>query len=1434
MQEISLITLIGEYIEDKAIIEKLQEGHITHYTLRQEERFFDICVQFPIYVEKSVLRLAAKSIRDALQLRGARINPQFPPQAFGTACFADLVSDLREEIACTNGFLQNASFALTEDTLCITLPQGKGILEQVGSDVYLQKRIRELFGREITVRFEKGNPAKENAFTLPVEPAAPPEPAPVQAVPVKPVAVKAHPKPKKKELYADLPVTVTKYQPLFGSLVRQAIKPMDVITPEDGNVAVWGEVFSLKIITTKDGKRKIINFNMTDYTNSVPVKIFAENDEVRDLVKRLKDGIFVAVRGPLVFDSYNKDTILTAKAVTLLQVQPRQDNASEKRVELHLHTNLSAMDAMTSPKALVQRAASWGHPAVAITDHGVVQAFPEAAEAGKKHGIKVLLGMEAYFVDDTQCLAGDAQADLGDAFVVFDVETTGLNAKADRLTEIGAVKVQNGMVLDTFSTFVNPGKPIAQRITELTGITDAMVKGAPGEVQALNAFLAFCGDAPLVAHNAAFDTGFLRAICLRRGEDRQFPYMDTLGLARQLLPGLRNYKLNTVTKHLGLPKFNHHRALDDAQITAQVWACLTKLMREKGVQHTSQIAQKIGNADPKTLPMQHMILLAKNQTGLKNLYTLVSKSHLEFLHTKPRVPKTVLQQYREGLIVGSACEAGELYGAALRGENADVLEDIAAFYDFIELQPLGNNQFLVENGTLETKEQLREINRTLYQLGKKLNKPVVATGDVHFLDEKDSIYREIIMAGMGYEDAANQAPLYLKTTDEMLAEFAYLGKEAAHEVVVAAPRQIADSCEVLQPIPSGTYPPKIEGDQEQLREICAARMQQLYGDHVPDYVQERLDRELESIIKNGFAVMYVIAQKLVQFSQEHGYAVGSRGSVGSSYVAFVAGISEVNPLKPHYLCPVCKHFELADETQYQSGYDLPAKECPHCAAAMLRDGHNIPFETFLGFDGDKQPDIDLNFSGEFQAQAHRYTEELFGAANVFKAGTIGTMADKTAFGFVKKYLEQTDRKVSKAEEDRLAKGCVGVKRTTGQHPGGMVVVPQDRDAEDFTPIQHPADDAGKGLRTTHFDFHALHETILKLDILGHDVPTFYYHLERLTGIKAEDADIFDKKLYEMLLSPEPMGVTEADIDCETGTLSIPEMGTPFVRGMLRTAQPKCFSDLLQISGLSHGTDVWLGNAADLIENGTCTISEVIGTRDSIMVYLIQKGLEPGMAFKIMEITRKGKAQELLTAEHRQAMVEHNVPKWYIDSCLKIKYMFPKAHAAAYVIGALRLAWYKLYYPLEYYATYMTVRGEDLDTNSILAGRGAVKARLAELKQAIRLKAATAKEENTYTSLQVVNEMMARGIEFLPVDMYVSHASTYLLEDGKIRLPFSALAGAGGVAAQALQAARDDGEGKFLSIEDIQRRAGVSKTVIEALEESGALEGIPKTQQLKFF
>jgi len=1246
------------------------------------------------------------------------------------------------------------------------------------------------------------------------------------------------PAPKPKALPA-LPFTPENSKKLLGAAIQGTPTPMERLEPGDGGAVVVGELFSLRETKKKDGTKRIITFYLTDYTDSVACKLFLKADDAL----ALKDGMRLLAQGVYEYDNFTRDHCLRVKALATAEPVIPQDESPDKRVELHLHTNMSEMDGVAGVDKLVARAAAWGHRALAVTDHGVAQAFPAAMEAGKKHGVKLLYGMEAYYADDLP----DAVLDCPDSLpfhsdiVVFDLETTGLNPGKDRVIEIGAVKLIGGEIVDAFQTFVDPERDLPARIVELTNITPEMLGGAPPEWEAARSFAAFCGGCALAAHNAAFDTGFLKALYRRHGERFERPCADTLTLAQMLLPDLKNYRLDTLAEHFKMGKFEHHRADDDARVTGRVLLELMALAREQHPACGEDLAYFNGGrvpVDPKKRKYYHMILLAQTQAGLKNLYKLITKSHVNYFYRKPRVPKSELLAHREGLLVGSACAAGELYQAVLRGEPDEALLRLASFYDYLEIQPRGNNAYLLrpekegEAPQLDSEEELLGINRKLVGLANACGIPVVATGDVHFLDERDAVYREVLQSAQGYDDADSQAPLHFRTTRDMLEEFAYLGEEMARAVVIENPNALADSIEPLRPFPKGTFTPSIPGSDEDLRAICYERMKARYGDPLPEYVAARLEKELDSIIRHGFSVLYVIAQKLVRDSEEHGYYVGSRGSVGSSFAAFAAGISEVNPLAPHYLCRACRHSEFYPDGEAGSGFDLPPKACPNCGEPLQRDGHDIPFETFLGFEGDKQPDIDLNFSGEYQFYAHRYTEELFGKTHVFKAGTIGTLAEKTAAYFVKRYLENTGRELAPAEVERLARGCEGVKRTTGQHPGGMVVIPEDMEAEDFTPVQYPANDESKGM-TTHFDFHSLHDTILKLDNLGHDVPTMYKYLRDFTGLDIDRADVCDPNLYELFRSPAPLGVTAQDIDCPTGTLSLPEMGTRFVLDMLVETKPQCFSDLLQVSGLSHGTDVWLGNAQELIRSGTCTIGEVIGTRDNIMLYLMRKGLPPKTAFQITEIVRKGLAKYKLTQDHIAAMKEHGVEQWYIDSCMKIQYMFPKAHAAAYLIAAMRLAWYKVYYPLEYYAAYMTVRGEDLDTRAVLSGRGAVRARIGEIRAREARREASQKEKGMVPMLQVVGEMLARGIEVLPVDIYISEARVYRPEGTKIRLPFAALEGCGERAAEQMEKARDDG-GEYISKEDFKRRTGAPAPVMALLEEQGAFKGLSERAQMSLF
>lgn len=1431
-------------------------GVITKLNIAAEARSVTLWVNFDGLVERNMLFEAENAIAKILKVSSAVIKPHFPSELFTAAYFPQLYIAIKREIPSINGTLNNAEVKFEDNTLTINLLNGgKSLLDAKDFDKALKNKVAEEFDLHINVAYsgtleiEADSSEYRDAIKSAEEQVHRENLAKAADFYREEAENSSEIKEKKFEnttseveiregKFATPQIIQSSIRPLYGRSIRGKMIPISSIAGDSGRVVIWGDVFDLEKRVTKSGDKNIFTIDITDYTGSTTVKVFNTIQESAS-VDSIRKGDTIAVMGDVEYDKYAGELVVNARSIGTAQKVKVVDKAEKKRVELHLHTNMSQMDAVTSAGDLVNRAYQWGHKAVAITDHGVAQAFPDAMKAADKinkdeEKIKVIYGMEAYFMDDlVESVRGEADTPLDGTFICFDIETTGLSASRDKITEIGAVKVVNGEITGTFSTFANPEMPIPQKITQLTGITDDMVKDAPSQSEAVSAFLEFAGDNVLVAHNAPFDTSFIRNACENMGREYNYTSIDTVAISRAILPDIKNCKLDTVAKYLRLGDFNHHRATDDAEILAKIFISLCNRLRDDyNITKTDEINTKIAGGDFKKLPTYHQIILVKNKTGLKNLYRLISYAHLDYFYKKPRIPKSELVKYREGLIIGSACCAGQLYESILAGKPWAELKQIASFYDYLEIQPTGNNAFLIREGRFETEDELHEIDRTIIKLAKELGKPVCATCDVHFMNPTDSDFRKILMAGQGFKDAEEQAPLYFRTTAEMLKEFEWIGKDKAYEYVVENPNKIADMCESVRPIPKGTFPPNIDGAEEQLIDITWKRAKEKYGDPLPEIVKARLDKELNSITTYGFSVLYMTAQKLVADSEAHGYLVGSRGSVGSSFVATMSGISEVNPLCPHYICPNCKHSEFITDGSYGSGFDLPPKDCPECGTRMDQDGHEIPFETFLGFKGDKVPDIDLNFSGEYQSKSHRYTEELFGKNNVFKAGTIATVAEKTAIGFVKKYAQERGLTMHKAEEKRLAIGCTGVKRTTGQHPGGMVVVPRTNDVYDFCPVQHPANDVNSDNITTHFDFHSIHDTITKLDELGHDVPTIYHYLELFTGIPVMKVSMSDPDVMSLFTSPKALGVTEEEIDSKTGTFSLPECGTSFVRGMLIEAQPKTFSDLLQIAGLSHGTDVWLGNAQELIHNGTCTISEVIGTRDSIMTYLMHKGLEPGMAFKIMEIVRKGNATKLLTEEHFKAMREHNVPEWYIDSCMKIKYMFPKAHAAAYMIATLRLGWYKVHKPAEYYAAYFTVRSENLDGAVVMKGHKAVRDKMNQIKQKQSVHEATAKDDAEYQTLQIVNEMMARGIDVLPIDVYKSEAKMFIVEDGKIRLPFSSLPGVGEAAAISLAEAGKKYE--YLSIEDMQVKTKVTKAVIETLKDVGVLKDLPDSSQMSLF
>lgn len=1448
--------IFGNYIDKEQVNSELLNGVVTNVAVNSGLRTLEVSLDFSSLVSHEDLHKAENMLKkSALALNKSIINPHFNKELFNVDYFQDLVSELKLSMPRINGTFHGATAQIYGDNLVITLQNGgKAVLDSVKFDTALSKLIANEFGLHFTVAYE-GVTEIDGESKEYIESQINTEKQ-IQREKLEKFAQEIIEEEFSMNHYAEkraeavqkeieirkgenlLPQIVkSSIRPFFGRTIKGKIIPINTVSYDSGRVTVWGDIFEIEKRVTKSGDKNIFNIDITDYSGSITVKVFGliKNTEIID---QLSKGQSVVVYGDAEYDKFAGCVVINANSISLAEKIKVVDKAPKKRVELHLHTNMSSMDGMNSAKDLINRAAKWGHSAIAITDHGVAQAFPEAMNTASRinkdeQKMKIIYGTEAYLVDDSEkAVSGVSDKTLEDEFVCFHVESIGSFAMAESAIEIGAVKIKNGVILDTFSTYVNPGRPIPAKTVETSHINDSMVKDAPNFKDAVALFLDFAGDSVLVAVDAPKYMGFIRNGCKKLGRDFTNVSIDLMVIVRALTSDIKRYDMKNIVKNLKLGDYMYQNALSEAELYYRIFDSLSqRLITLYSVNTVNEIDEKMPKADYTKLPSYHQIILVKNKVGLKNLYKLISFSHLDYFYKRPRIPKSVLEEHKEGLILGAACEAGQFIRAILRGADKEELRKIAEFNDYLEIQPSGNNQFLVRNGSFASEEDLQRINREVVALGEEFNVPVAATCDVHFLDPMDAEFRKILQAGQGYSDAEDQAPLYLRTTAEMLEEFSYLGEEKAYEVVVENTNKISDEIEFIKPIPDGNFPPFIEGAEEQLNSITWERTKKKYGDPLPEIVEARLKKELDAINKYGFSVLYMTAQKLVADSEAHGYLVGSRGSVGSSFVATMSGISEVNPLCPHYVCPNCKHSEFITDGSYGSGFDMPPKNCPDCGTLMDQDGHEIPFETFLGFKGDKVPDIDLNFSGEYQSKSHRYTEELFGHDHVFKAGTIATVADKTALGFVKKYAEEKGKPLSKSEEKRLAIGCTGIKRTTGQHPGGMVVIPKGYDVYDFCPVQHPADDTTSDNITTHFDFHSIHDTITKLDELGHDVPTIYHYLELFTGIPVMKVSMSDPEVMSLFTSTKALGVTPEEIDSETGTFSLPECGTAFVRGMLVEAQPKTFSDLLQIAGLSHGTDVWLGNAQELIKAGTCTISEVIGTRDSIMTYLMHKGLDPGMAFKIMEITRKGNASKLLTEEHFKEMRDHNVPEWYIESCLKIKYMFPKAHAAAYMIATLRLGWYKVHKPVEYYAAYFTVRNDNFDGATVMKGKEAVRQKMRDIKQ--KGFEATAKDKSEYAMLEIINEMLARGIEVLPIDVYKSDSHMFLVEDGKIRLPFCALSGVGGAVAESLAEAGHNTT-EYLSIEDMQNKTKVSKAVIETLKECGVLNGIPESSQMSLF
>ena len=1292
-------------------------------------------------------------------------------------------------------------------------------------DEYTEEIIYKFYGKKIKVVFKDSKDAKNNV-----------------KIPDKKIVSKEQPKTaleSKSEAPTHTLNDVTKKvdansdpkeETIYGRPINnKENNKIEDITADSGDIVLEGRIELIDSKETKTGK-EIYTIDVSDKTSTISCKMFLDpkRNDVQGIKDKLKEGCFVRVAGKAEYDMYAKEVTVMIRSIEKGQKwQKRTDDYPTKRVELHMHTQMSSMDGVSSVKDLVKQAISFGHKAVAITDHGVLQSFPDANqvaynEAEDKFNIKVLYGVEGYLVPDCR-----PQISGEDTYVVFDIETTGLSAVSDGITEIGAVKIKDGQVIDRFSTFVNPERNIPRQVEELTHITKDMVKDAPKIEEALHDFLEFSKDSVVIAHNARFDISFINFFCDKYEYVRPNKIIDTLAISRELFEGYENHKLGTIAKNLEVSLEDAHRAVNDAEATAKVFLKMCEILKEKNIDVNNYIQEDFIE-DKKNVSPYHIIIIAKNYVGLKNLYKLVSFSHIRYFYKKPRLSRSVINRYREGLIVGSACERGELFQAIINNEPEEKIEEIAKFYDYLEIQPIANNHFYIENGRFESEQDLENINKKIVELGEKLNIPVVGTCDVHFMNPEDEIYRRIIMAGQGYEDADNQAPLYFRTTQEMLDEFKYLSQEKREEIVITNPNKIADMVEEIKPVVSGTYNPVIEGSDEEIEKLTYEKAKSIYGDPLPDIVQKRIEKELNSIITHGFSVMYIIAEKLVKKSNADGYLVGSRGSVGSSFVATMSGITEVNPLPPHYVCNNCKYSEFPNTT-VTTGIDMEDKICPKCGKNLRKDGMDIPFETFLGFKGDKVPDIDLNFSGDYQAKAHAYTEELFGKYKTFRAGTISTLADKTAYGFVKKYYETKNKFVQTPEINRLAKNCTGIKRTTGQHPGGIIVVPRDKEIYDFCPVQKPADDVMTNTITTHFDFHSIHDNLLKLDILGHDDPTVIRMLEDLTGVDAKTISLDEPKVMSLFTSTEALGITEEQERSKVGTYAVPEFGTKFVRQMLVDTKPTTFGELVRISGLSHGTDVWLNNAQTLIAEGTTTLKESICTRDDIMLYLIQKGVEPSIAFKIMEITRKGKAKKLLTEEMKEEMRANNVPEWYINSCLKIKYMFPKAHACAYVMMAYRIAYFKVFYPKAFYATYYTVRADVFNADVMCQNKKIIKETIKNYESNPN---STQTEKDMITILEVVNEMLERNIKFLPIDLYKSDSVKFLVEEDGIRPPLSSIPAFGTINAKNIVKARQDG--RFSSKENLSNRSKIGKVAMELLNKYGCLKGMPNSSQVSLF
>ena len=1447
-------------------LDSYMQAEVVGMRVDKENRMMEADISSSLIIPKKHLYRIESEICEAYRLNSLRINVKYSPELYTNDYIDDLIFESYRRGIVARGFFEDYTVSFTDEGVIIKVPFLQGgidLLDSGNISAVLSEIVRNEFSINVQFRIEQREDYKRNIEAFENEKLEILKRALEEQKKSMPTTSE-----KKAEEQQNLrssfnkantfstneisiekqnneikigPSTFIVSNPEYvagGMFEINNVVPIRMLDGGMNSVCVLGTVFEIqeRAVKSKRGSLSIIKIGITDNDASIYIQMSVPADRRDEEMSYFSVNSTYAFKGNVKIDEFNKDKEIYFSYTDILKISKKEriDNAENKRVELHCHTMMSAKDAIIDPAALVKRVKNWGLRTVAITDHGNVQGFPPAMEAAEKAGVKLIYGMEAYFVDDTaKAIFGDQVASFDDEFCVFDIETTGLSFKNDKITEIGAVIVKNGEIIDRYDTFVNPHMAIPENIVELTGITNDMVASARDISEVLPEFFEFAGNRILVAHNAGFDTGFIRKACADNEMPFNYTYLDTVALSKFANPDLKRHKLDTLAEYYNLGDFNHHRACDDAEMLANILTAMLEKLKGEGIETIEKMVQAMSaNVDPLKLPTYHQIILVKNKTGLKNLYRLISDSFLKYFKRTPRIPKTKLNELREGLIIGSACESGELFRAILDNKSESEIEAIAEYYDYLEIQPICNNMFLVHENKA-TYEDLIEFNKKIVALGEKLGKPVVATCDAHFLNQEDEIGRKVLLASQKFKDADRDTGIYFRTTEEMLEEFKYLGEEKAYEVVVTNTNKIADLIDYdnIRPFPKGTFTPKMDGAEEDLQNMCWERARSMYAfnGEIPEVVSQRLEKELSSIIANGFAVLYMIAQKLVYQSEKLGYLVGSRGSVGSSFVATMAGISEVNPLQPHYRCPNCRYSEFITDGSVGSGFDLEDKCCPHCNAKMIQDGHDIPFETFLGFKGDKSPDIDLNFSGDVQGKIHKYTEDLFGAENVFRAGTIGEIAEKTAIGYVLKYMEEHQVNVNSAEMKRIASLCTGVKRTTGQHPGGIVVVPKEYEIYDFCPVQHPADDADSNIVTTHFTFSYLHDTLLKLDELGHDIPTKYKMLEQYSGTSVLDVPMNDPQVYELFLSTEPLGSMDLlkDLKCSVGTYGLPEFGTKFVQQMLVDSKPKNFSDLLQISGLSHGTDVWLGNAQDLIKDGTCTISDVVGTRDSIMLYLIYHGLEKGMAFKIMEDVRKGKG---LKPEYEEAMIANNIPEWYMSSCKKIKYMFPKAHAAAYVISAIRLGWYKVHMPLVFYSAYLSVAPGGFESSMVANGKRGILDRIAEIEA--KGNEATQKEKDMISALQLAYECIARGIEFLPVDLMKSDSFKFLPENGKIRMPFSSIDGIGENAAIKIKEARDSNE--IFSVEDFQQKTMLSKAVMETLEANHVFDNLAKTNQLSLF